>query len=198
MKQESSKKTWIAVILFSIMGFMTYQEHCSESPKPAQVSGIATSSSTKSSTNLSTSMSDTDPVNDHSEEGIRQNILAATDDPKITYEQLKKNADKYEGEPWAFAGKVFQIQESGEHTFALISLDTWGNKIVAVKANFTTDFVEKDQVYVVGYLAGDYSYTSVAQWSLTVPAMDARAILKPSDAARIKAGKVIPKQQSLP
>lgn len=29
-----------------------------------------------------------------------------------------------------------------------------------VTADFTTEFVEKDQVYVLGYLAGSYSYTS--------------------------------------
>lgn len=131
-----------------------------------------------------------DPINDKSEEGIRLNIQQAN--KSITYEHLKKNADRYDGEPWTFIGKVFQIQESGGQTFALISLDAWGNKTMWVRANFTTDFVEKDQVYVVGYLAGNHSYTSVAGWNITVPAMDARAILKPSDAARIKAGKKSP------
>lgn len=131
-----------------------------------------------------------DPVKDDSEEGIRQNILAATDEPKITYEQLKKNAERYDGEPWAFNGRVFQIQESGGHTGALISLDAWGNKMMRVEADFTTDFVEKDQVYVVGYLGGNYSYTSVANWNITIPLIKARAILKPSEAARIKAGKI--------
>jgi hypothetical protein len=132
-------------------------------------------------------------VDDKSEEGIRQNILAATEDPQITYEQLKKNADRYDGEPWAFTGKIFQIQESGGQTLALVSLDAWGSKIVAVKANFTTDFVEKDRVYVVGYVTENYAYTSVAGWNLSVPAVDARAILKPAEAARIKAGKKISK-----
>lgn len=116
-------------------------------------------------------------------------MLAAAENPKVTYEQLKKNADRYEGEPWAFNGKIFQIQESEGHTFALVSLDAWGNKTVAVKADFTTDFVEKDQVTVVGYVAENYSYTSVAGWELTVPTIDARAILKPSEAARIRGGK---------
>ena len=122
------------------------------------------------------------------EAGIRQELLAAAQS-KITYEQLKKNADRYDGESWAFTGRVFQIQENGSQTFALVSLDAWGNKLIAVKANFATDFVEKDQVYVVGILAGNYSYTSVAGWNMTIPAIDAHAILKPSDAARIKSGK---------
>jgi hypothetical protein len=58
-----------------------------------------------------------------------------------------------------------------------------------VKANFATDFVEKDQVYVVGTLTGNYSYTSEAGWNITIPAIDAQAILKPNEAARIRAGK---------
>lgn len=146
------------------------------------------------STNPTASATPYDPVNDHSEEGIRQNILAATESPQITYEQLKKNADRYDGEPWAFTGKIFQIQESGGQTLALVSLDQWGSKIVAVKANFITDFVEKDRIYVVGYVTENYSYTSVANLSLSVPAMDARAILEPAEAARIKAGKKDSKQ----
>jgi hypothetical protein len=128
-----------------------------------------------------------DPLNDRSEEGIRQNILIA--DKAITYEHLKKNADHYHGEPWAFTGRILQVQEAGGQTSALVSLDLWGNKTMYVRANFTTEFVEKDQVYVVGYLAGNYSYTSVAGWNLTVPALDARAILKPSEAARLRGKK---------
>jgi len=134
-----------------------------------------------------------DPINDTSEEGIRLNMLQAAEG-KITYEHLKKNADSYEGEPWTCTGRVFQIQESGGQTFALVSLDSWGSKLMAVKANFTTEFLEKDQVTVVGYLTGNYSYTSVAGYNMTVPAMDARAILKPSDATRIKVGKPISKK----
>jgi hypothetical protein len=132
-----------------------------------------------------------DPASGLSEEMIRQDMLAV--DKSITYEKLKKNADEYDSYPWAFMGKVFQIQESGGRTGALISLDAWGNKTMWVTANFTTEFVEKDQVYVVGYLAGNYSYTSVAGWNLTVPAIEARAILKPSEAARIRAGKPLRK-----
>jgi hypothetical protein len=123
-----------------------------------------------------------------SDESVVREIMLAVN-KAITYEHLKKNADNYNGEPWAFTGTVMQIQESGAQTFALVSLDAWGNNLMAVRANFTTDFVEKNQVYVVGYLAGNYSYTSVAGWNMTVPLMEARAILKPSEATRIKASK---------
>lgn len=122
-----------------------------------------------------------------SEESIRLHMRDV--EKSITYEKLKKNADEYDSYGWEFTGKVSQIQESGGRTAALVSLDAWGNKTMWVTANFTTEFVEKDQVYVVGYLAGNYSYTSVAGWNMTVPAIEARAILKPAEAARIRAGK---------
>lgn len=128
-----------------------------------------------------------DPASGLREDVIRQDMLAV--DKAITYEKLKKNADQYDSQPWTFSGKVFQIQESGGRTAALVSLDSWGSKKMWVTANFTTEFVEKDQVYVVGYLAGNYSYTSIAGWNITVPAIEARAILKPAEAARIRAGK---------
>lgn len=120
-------------------------------------------------------------------ETIRENILAV--DPKLTYEQLKKNADSHIGKPWAFSGKITQIIEKDGQTTALISLDAWGNKLVWMIGNFTTDFVEKNQVYVVGYIAGNYSYKSIAGWDMTVPSVAARAMLKPSEATKLKAKK---------
>lgn len=178
---------------------LTLASACASSPAPDNTSTYQRPTPTTSTvsprvTNTPTaSATPYDPVNDNSEEGIRLNILAA-EESKITYEQLKKNAERYDGEPWAFTGRVFQIQESGGQTLALVSLDAWGSKMVAVKANFTTDFVEKDRIYVVGYVTENYSYTSVANWNLSVPAVDARAILKPAEVARIKAGKKDSKQ----
>ncbi len=108
---------------------------------------------------------------------VQKNIADA--DKSVKYEHLKKNAEKYAGRPWMFTGKILQIMEQGGETQALISLDDWGSKTIWVVAPFTTDFVEKNRVTVVGYTAGSYSYTSQANYNLTVPAVAARAILKP-------------------
>ena len=140
---------------------------------------------------LATSTAPADPANDTSEEGIRLNILQA--DKNITYAHLKKDADRYDGDPWAFTGTVFQIQAYKGQTIALVSLDTCTNKMMFVRANFTTDFAKQDQVYIVGRLAGNHSYTSVGGREITVPVIDARAILTPSEAARIKASKEVAK-----
>ncbi len=127
------------------------------------------------------------PTADKSEEAVRENILTA--DKSITYEHLKKNADKYAFRPWAFSGTIYQINEAGGQTTALISLDSWGNKIVYVTADFPTEFVEKDKVFVVGMIGGNHSYESVAGWNITVPGIIARAIMKPSDAGKYKTKK---------
>jgi hypothetical protein len=128
-----------------------------------------------------------DPLNDRSEEGIRQNIEDTN--KSITYAHLKKNAERYHGEPWSFTGKIQQIFESDGKTTALISLDDWGSKPIWVRANFTTEFIENNRVFVVGYLSGNYSYTSIAGWNMTVPALDARAMLKPNEVAKYRSIK---------
>jgi hypothetical protein len=121
------------------------------------------------------------------DDALRETLAKA--DSSITYEHLKKNAEKYRGEPWACTGTIMQIQEDGGKTFALLTLGGWGDKLVAVRSTFTTDFVEKNRVYVIGHLAGDYSYQSVAGWDMTVPLIDAQAILKPSEESRLRGGK---------
>lgn len=113
---------------------------------------------------------------------IKQNLLNA--DKSITYELLKKNPQKYAGRPWAFEGKILEITEKNGATVARITLDDWGNKPMMVMGPIETSFVEKDHVYVVGYLAGDYSYTSQANWNITIPALAVRAIMKKKDAAK--------------
>lgn len=110
-------------------------------------------------------------------------------DPKISYELLKKNADKYAGQPWAFTGKVLQIYEQDGQTQARLAMDTWENKPVWVAADFPTEFIENNRVYVVGYLSGNYSYDSIAGWKITLPAIAARAMLKPAEAAKLRGRK---------
>jgi hypothetical protein len=127
------------------------------------------------------------PINGSGDEDLRQLIISA--DKSVTYEHLKKNAERYRGRPWAFTGTILEIFEDGSRTAARVSLDRWGSKPVWVTGDFTTEFVEKNQVYVVGHLAGSYSYTSQAGWGITIPALTANAMLKPAEANRLKAGK---------
>lgn len=116
-------------------------------------------------------------------------VLANLDEAaasKITYPMLKKDADRYSGQAWAFKGKVLQIFEHGEHTEARIGLDGWGNNVMWVEGNFTTDFVENNVVWAIGYLAGSYTYKSQAGWDITIPSLAARAMLSPQALAKMK------------
>ncbi|MCP9496263.1 MAG: hypothetical protein MSG64_17605 [Pyrinomonadaceae bacterium MAG19_C2-C3] len=110
-------------------------------------------------------------------------------DPQITYSHLIKNPDRYKGQPWAFSGRVLQITELEGKTTALIMLDPYGQKNVYVIADFITDFVENNQVYVVGYISGSHSYTSQANYNLTVPLITASAIVKPSERTKLTGAK---------
>lgn len=130
---------------------------------------------------------DQSDIGDNSDIAVINNIRAVN--KSITYEHLKKNADKFKGEAWSFTGKILEIQEMEGKTVARISTDSWGLKPVLVAAPFTTDFVEDNNVFVVGYLSGSYSYESQAGWNITIPSLMARAILKPADAAKLKAPK---------
>jgi hypothetical protein len=188
--KDTAKWAVLAVLLlvgYAVSRYDSCQSRRAEVPQPTPVATASPQPAGLLSADSDPAADTYDPASDRSEEAVRLNIRQAN--KSITYEHLKKNADRYDGEPWAFTGRILQVQEAGGQTTALVSLDSWGSKTMYVRASFTTEFVEKDQVYVVGYLAGNYSYTSVAGWNLTVPALDARAILKPAEAARLRGKK---------
>lgn len=108
-------------------------------------------------------------------------------DPAITYAHLTKNSSRYEGQTWAFTGKILQIQEEDGKSAALVSSHLYGSDNVHVLAGFTTDFVDGDEVYIIGVLNGDFSYTSRGNYQLSVPEIIAQAIVKSTDVAKIKA-----------
>jgi hypothetical protein len=118
-----------------------------------------------------------------SKEAIFTNIKSV--DSKLTYAHIKKNPSRYAGTPWMFSGKILEIRETGNQTFARIGIGSWGADAIYVIGSFTTEFIEDDRVSVIGYLAGDYSYVSQAGWNITIPAFAARLMVKPSDATRL-------------
>jgi len=107
--------------------------------------------------------------------------------PDVTYGKLKKNADRYTGQAWAFAGKVLEIHEQGSTTTARIGIGGYGLDAVYVECRCTTDFVEDNSVFVVGTVQGNYTYDTVAGWTLTIPRVNAVAIVKPADGAKLRA-----------
>jgi hypothetical protein len=108
-------------------------------------------------------------------------------DQALTFEKIKKNPNRYAGETWSFTGKILEIQEPGNATVARIGLGAYGLEAIWVEAPFTTEFVDKNSVFVIGTIKGTKSYTTQAGWEITIPYVEAQAIVKPSDGAKIKA-----------
>lgn len=106
--------------------------------------------------------------------------------PDVTYAKLKKNAENYVGETWAFTGKILEIQEQGNYTVARVGMGSWGMDAVFVEGNFATDFVENDRVFVIGRVTHNKTYETVAGWTLTIPYVQAKAMLSPADGARLR------------
>jgi hypothetical protein len=77
----------------------------------------------------------------------------------------------------AWHGKLVQIQERDGATFARIQIDERSDRIIYASCECTTQALAGQYVTTVGYLAGDYQYTSQAQRRITIPAVAARAIL---------------------
>ena len=95
----------------------------------------------------------------------------------VTYPMLKKNSERYAGNLWAQLDvKVVEIQEKDGVTLARI--DTGGGKTMFVAGRFLTDLLEGQRADVVGYLAGDFEYTSRANWKLSIPAVAAIGMFK--------------------
>jgi hypothetical protein len=130
-----------------------------------------------------------------SEEAIRKNILAA--DKSLTFEQVEQNAARYEGTPWAFEGKIFDIiyeekRGIGDYILAEVIIGDDPERRVSVRGDFRTGFDENDYVYVVGYFTGtsrpQFGPRKPLSRNFKVVGMSARAMLKPSEAREILNG----------
>jgi len=89
---------------------------------------------------------------------------------------LEKNPNKYAGTAFTFYGKIVQIQENEGFTRARICFSDDFDAIIYVEGRFSTPYLKNQYVNVVGYLAGNHTYTSQANWTVTIPALAARAI----------------------
>jgi hypothetical protein len=98
----------------------------------------------------------------------------------LDYRVVSKNADNYIGQFYYIRGEVFQIMEQGGTTFMLVAVTDngygyWSDN-VAVNITGTTDALEESIVRVWGSCAGSYTYTSVANYTITVPQIDAEYV----------------------
>jgi hypothetical protein len=120
------------------------------------------------------------------------NALAQNATP-VSYKQLEKDPSSYMKVPAVFTGKVVQILESNGIGIIRLAVtkDSFGDwdtgSIVYVQYAGHNDVVDDDVVTVYGLLAGPQTYTSQANFQITVPSMLACFVTKkaPNAAAAV-------------
>jgi len=98
---------------------------------------------------------------------------------RISYGELEKGADRYKGTVVKYTGQVQQIQEDasgGGYMRVAVNRDSWGywDDIIYVWYSGKTTLVNDDIVTFWGDIYGDYTYTSIAGWKITIPAVTAK------------------------
>lgn len=98
----------------------------------------------------------------------------------ITYEQVARTPDDYEGKKVQFTGKVIQVIEDKSETQIRLAVDGDSDNIILV--GFDPDILngsrvlEDDLVTVSGTSVGTVSYKSTMGGKITIPAMAAKII----------------------
>lgn len=98
----------------------------------------------------------------------------------ITYEQVARTPDDYEGKKVQFTGKVIQVIEDPSETQIRLAVD--GNSDNIILVGFDPDILngsrvlEDDLVTVSGTSIGTVSYKSTMSGKITIPAMAAKII----------------------
>lgn len=99
--------------------------------------------------------------------------------PQIEYKDAFRYPDQYSGDNVSFSGKVLQVVESNGQTILRVSSrGNWDN-VVYVAIN-TSDLdipvLEDDKVTVYGTYAGNYTYSSIWNQSITIPSVKGEKI----------------------
>ncbi len=123
---------------------------------------------------------------------------ASSSPQTISYKNLEKDPNSFQGQATTFTGQVLQIQESnGTGAMRLaVDKDSYGDwnvgDAVLVQYDGHTPAVQDDVVTVSGVMEGTQTYTSEANYQITVPLMYACSIKEGSAKTTAKATTVAP------
>lgn len=95
-------------------------------------------------------------------------------DTGITYDQLARTPDDFEGEKVKFKGKVIQVMEGDDSTQLRVAVnDDYDNVIYVEYEDGIVDsrVLEDDQITIMGISAGLLSYSSTMGGKITIPAI---------------------------
>ena len=93
-------------------------------------------------------------------------------DTGITYDQLARTPDDYEGEKVKFYGKVIQVLEGDKEIDLRIAIDGDYDMVVLVyypKTLLSSRVLEDDYITIYGTSMGIYTYESTMGGHITVP-----------------------------
>ncbi len=93
----------------------------------------------------------------------------------ITFEQLARTPDQYQGKKVKFTGKVIQVSEdSGTDALAILrmAINSDYNKVIFIKYRpsiVSSRILNGDVITIYGFSEGLYTYEAISRASVTVP-----------------------------
>lgn len=100
--------------------------------------------------------------------------------PGITCAMLQRNAARHAGQIVVFTGEVLEIQDLPQGgSFVRLGLNYSGDHALAVFTYVepSDEVVQGRRVRAYGALAGTFEYTSQAGWNISIPRMNAVAVV---------------------
>lgn len=98
----------------------------------------------------------------------------------ITFEQIARTPDDYEGKKIEFTGKVLQVMEDDDYTEIRLAVDGDYDNVILVDIDSDimngSRILEDDLVTVSGISDGTTTYESTSGANITIPAMTAKIV----------------------
>lgn len=194
LRKKESKFTWKTPLILFIAGCVSLIVGVSSMPKTddddsgsdtAATKQSSTSSSEKESSSENSAESSSKAAEASSRAAAMSSSEAADKDPNsyntgVTYDQVARTPDDYEGKKMQFTGRVIQVIEGKTETQIRLAVD--GNSDNVILIGFDPDILngsrvlEDDLVTASGTSVGTVSYKSTMGGKITVPAMAAKII----------------------
>ncbi|ARN64122.1 hypothetical protein BMS97_01710 [Leuconostoc mesenteroides subsp. mesenteroides] len=190
-RKKESKLTWKTPLILFIAGCASLIVGVSSMPQTnnRDTSSDSSVSDAKIISKKSSSENSAESSSKAAEASSRAAAMSSSEavdkDPNsyktgITYDQVARTPDDYEGKKMQFTGRVIQVIEDKSETQIRLAVD--GNSDNIILVGFDPDILngsrvlEDDLVTVSGTSVGTVSYKSTMGGKITIPAMAAKII----------------------
>lgn len=190
-RKKESKLTWKTPLILFIAGCVSLIVGVSSMPQTnnRDTSSDSSVSDAKIISKKSSSENSAESSSKAAEASSRAAAMSSSEavdkDPNsyktgITYDQVARTPDDYEGKKMQFTGRVIQVIEGKSETQIRLAVD--GNSDNIILVGFDPDILngsrvlEDDLVTVSGTSVGTVSYKSTMGGKITIPAMAAKIL----------------------